>query len=210
MSSASPDSRGRPCRRRRTSRTGRVRDSCVSPTSSPTVRLSRRTSIRRTSSRSPSRNRASPSSHVSPIRSPPREPSEASVPISRPAASLRKPYERLHVTRDWDNRYRPVADIKISRDDARREVLRRIIRSLGVTSAEALAAYTRFEYNMGETRLRLREFEAEGWLAKGFLARGERAVLWAVKDGLDEVGRARYRRKFVWRPIDHQSIHLRS
>src|SRR5256712_570582 len=101
--------------------------------------------------------------------------------LSRPttAAALRKLYEGLHVTRDWDNRYRPVADIKISRDDARREVLRRIIRSLGVTSAEALAAYTRFEYNMGETRLRLREFEAEGGLAKGFLARGERAVVWA-------------------------------
>src|SRR5437867_106381 len=69
MSSASPDSRGRPCRRPRTSRTGCVRDSYVSPTSSPTVRLSRRTSIRRTSSRSPSRNRGSPSSRVSPIRS---------------------------------------------------------------------------------------------------------------------------------------------
>src|SRR3989454_531918 len=131
--------------------------------------------------------------------------------LSRPttAAALRKLYEGLHVTRDWDNRYRPVADIKISRDDARREVLRRIIRSLGVTSAEALAAYTRFEYNMGETRLRLREFEAEGWLAKGFLARGERTVLWAVKDGLDEVGRTPFRRKFVLTPMDNLFLYLR-
>src|SRR5256885_1088774 len=65
--------------------------------------------------------------------------------LSRPttAAALRKLYEGLHVTRDWDNRYRPVADIKISRDDARREALRRIIRSLRGTSAEAPAAETR-------------------------------------------------------------------
>src|SRR3989442_689562 len=188
MSSASPDSRGRPCRRRRTSRTGRVRDSCVSPTSSPTVRLSRRTSIRRTSSRSPSRNRASPSSHVSPIRSPPREPSEASVPISRPASGSKS-------SGPWRG--------------CTPRVLRRIIRSLGVTSAEALAAYTRFEYNMGETRLRLREFEAEGWLAKGFLARGERTVLWAVKDGLDEVDRTPFRRKFVLTPMDNLFLYLR-
>src|SRR5207247_6645345 len=83
--------------------------------------------------------------------------------LSRPAtaAALRDLYEGLHVTRDADNRYRRVPDRKIGRDEARREVLRRIIRSLGVTSAESLAAYTRFEYNMGETRLRLREFEKE-------------------------------------------------
>src|SRR2546428_3082974 len=82
--------------------------------------------------------------------------------LSRPTttAALRKLYEGLHVTRDSDNRYRPSADLKIGRDDARREVLRPIIRNPGLTSAEALAAYTRFEYDMRETRLRLREFEA--------------------------------------------------
>jgi len=113
------------------------------------------------------------------------------------------------VTRDSDNRYRLVSDMKISRDDARREVLRRIIRSLGVTSAEALAAYTRFEYNMGETRLRLREFVAEGWLVKGFLARGERTVMWAVKDGLEQIGHADFRRKFVLTPLDNLFLYLR-
>src|SRR5438445_1086649 len=119
--------------------------------------------------------------------------------LSRPSttAALRKLYEGLHVTRDSDNRYRLVSDMKIGRDDARREVLRRIIRSLGVTSAEALAAYTRFEYNMGETRLRLREFVAEGWVGKGFLARGDRSVMWAVKEGLERIGRGECLRGFV-------------
>src|SRR5207247_11076019 len=80
--------------------------------------------------------------------------------LSRPTttAALRKLYEGLHVTRDSDNRYRPVADLKIGRDDARREVLRRIIRSLGVTSAEAPAADARFGSNMGEARLRCAAF----------------------------------------------------
>ncbi len=131
--------------------------------------------------------------------------------LSRPttAAALRKLYEGLHVTRDADNRYRAVPDLKISRDDARREVLRRILRSLGVTSAEALAAYTRFEFNMGETRQRLREFEREGWLVKGFLARGERTVMWAVKDDLDRIGRLAFRRKFVLTPQDNLFLYLR-
>src|SRR6266540_66371 len=126
---------------------------------------------------------------------------EEEAPISRPrllilsdlsrptpAAALRKLYEGLHVTRDATNRYRPVPDAKIGRDDARREVLRRILKSLGVTSAEALAAYTRFEYNMGEIRQRLREFEREGWLTKGFLDHGERTVMWIVKEDLDRIG----------------------
>jgi ATP-dependent Lhr-like helicase len=131
--------------------------------------------------------------------------------LSRPttAAALRKLYEGLHVTRDADNRYRAVPDVKISRDDARRDVLRRIIRSLGVTSAESLAAFTRFEYNMGETRQRLREFEREGWLAKGFLARGERTVLWVLREDLDRIGTLDARRKFVLTPQDNLFLYLR-
>jgi len=131
--------------------------------------------------------------------------------LSRPttAAALRKLYEGLHVTRDADNRYRAVPDMKIGRDSARREVLRRIIRSLGVMSAEALSAYTRFEYNMGETRQRLRAFVEEGWLVKGFLARGERTVMWAVKEGLDQIGSVEFHRKFVLTPQDNLFLYLR-
>jgi len=131
--------------------------------------------------------------------------------LSRPAtaAALRNLYEGLHVTRDADNRYRLVPDLKIARDEARREVLRRIIRSLGVTSAESLAAYTRFEYNMGETRQRLREFEGEGWLTKGFLARGERTVMWILKDDVARIGELGFRRKFVLTPMDNLFLYLR-
>ena len=131
--------------------------------------------------------------------------------LSRPstATALKNLYEGLHVTRDADNRYRLVPDLKIGREEARREVLRRIIRSLGVTSAESLAAYTRFEYNMGETRQRLREFEREGWLTKGFLARGERTVMWILKDDIDRIGQLGFRRKFVLTPMDNLFLYLR-
>jgi hypothetical protein len=97
----------------------------------------------------------------------------------------------------------------MSRDEARRTVLERVIRSLGVTSAESLAAVTRFEYNMGETRQRLREFEREGWLTKGFLARGERTVMWVLKEDLDRIGTLDARRKFVLTPQDNLFLYLR-
>src|SRR5256886_2274329 len=105
--------------------------------------------------------------------------------LSRPTttAALRKLYEGLHVTRDSDNRYRPVADLRIGRDDARREVLRRIIRSLRVTSAEAPGAHTPFQDNMGGARLGFREFEAQGGVAKGFLARGGGTGVGGVQGG---------------------------
>jgi len=124
-------------------------------------------------------------------------------------AALRKLYQGNYVTRDASNRYRVVPDAKITREEARKEVLRRIIRSLGVTSAEALAAYTRFEFNMGDTRARLREFEREGWLTKGFLARGERTVYWVLKEEVDRIEDMTFRRKFVLTPMDNLFLYLR-
>ena len=144
-------------------------------------------------------------------------------PISRPrllslsdltpaatAAALRKLHEGSHVTRDPDHRYRRVEGLETTRADARKEVLRRLLLSLGVTSAEALAAYTRFEYRMAEIRERLREFEAEGWLAKGFLVRGERTVYWVLKDDLGDLEDASFHRKFVLTPMDNLFLFLRS
>ncbi len=131
--------------------------------------------------------------------------------LSYPATTdaLRTLYQGNYVTRDAGNRYRTVPDTKITKEEARKEVLRRIIRSLGVTSAEALAAYTRFEYNMGETRARLREFEREGWLTKGFLARGERTVYWVLKEDVSAIEDMTFRRKFVLTPMDNLFLYLR-
>ena len=125
-------------------------------------------------------------------------------------AALRKLIDGLHVTVLPDRRYVAVPDPEIPREEARKEILRRLIRSVGVTSAEALAGYTRFEFNMGETRLRLREFEAEGWLVKGFLARGERTLYWIVKEDLDSIERLTFRRKFVLTPMDNLFLFLRT
>ncbi len=133
--------------------------------------------------------------------------SDLSYPSTTDA--LKKLYQGNHVTRDAANRYRAVPDLKISQEEARKEVLRRIIRSLGVTSAESLAAYTRFEFNMGETRARLREFEREGWLTKGFLARGERTVYWVLKEDVDRLDDFAFRRKFVLTPMDNLFLYLR-
>ena len=126
------------------------------------------------------------------------------------ADALKRLYAGCHVTRDANNRYRAVSALKISRARAREEVLRRIVRSLGVTSAEGLAAYTRFEYSMAEIRRFLRAFEAEGWLAKGFLVRGERTLYWILREDLDGLTAEAPSRQFVLTPLDNLFLFLRS
>jgi ATP-dependent Lhr-like helicase len=126
------------------------------------------------------------------------------------AAALRKLYLATHVAQDGSGRIVPVRDAKTPRADARREVLRRLVTSLGVTSAEALSAYTRFEYNMAETRQILREFEEDGTLTKGFLARGERTVYWLSKPALRDLEGIESSRRFVLTPVDNLALFFRT
>ncbi|HTD81685.1 MAG TPA: crosslink repair DNA glycosylase YcaQ family protein, partial [Thermoplasmata archaeon] len=119
-------------------------------------------------------------------------------------------YGGCHLTRATDNRYRTVRDLRIPVEEARKAVLRRAAESLGVFSAEALANFLRFEFNMAETRRLLRELEREGRLVKGFFARGERTVYWMLKEGLDEIDALTFTRSFVLSPLDNLALFLRS
>jgi len=132
-------------------------------------------------------------------------------PLGRAATGrlLRELYAGVHITRDADNRYRTVRDGPWTTAQARSELLRRIVRSFGVFSAENLAAYTRFEYNMAEIRRLLRELERRGELVKGFFVRGERTLYWATPDALDEAEEPPLARTFVLTPLDNLSLYLR-
>ncbi|OGS48407.1 MAG: hypothetical protein A3K68_00475 [Euryarchaeota archaeon RBG_16_68_13] len=125
-------------------------------------------------------------------------------------ATLKTLLAGCHVVRDADGRFRVIEDSQMSRSEARKELLRRIIRSYGAISAENLATCTLYEYTMAEIRTLLREFEAEGWLVKGFLARGERTLHWVLKDDLAGIRGATVRRKFVLTPMDNLFLYLRS
>ncbi len=124
-------------------------------------------------------------------------------------ASLKRLFAACQVARGPDGRVRVVGDPKASADEARKEVLRRIVRSYGVISAENLSACTLYAYPMAEIRRRLREFEAEGWLVKGFLARGERTLYWILAEALDAVEGLSCDRTFVLTPMDNLFLYLR-
>ncbi len=122
---------------------------------------------------------------------------------------LKDLYAGIHVTRDADNKYCTVKDPQVSPAEARKEVMRRIVRSFGIFSAEGLSTYTRFEYNMAEIRRLLREMERDGDLVKGFFVRGERTLYWMTPDALEAADEADFSRSFVLTPLDNLSLYLR-
>jgi ATP-dependent Lhr-like helicase len=126
------------------------------------------------------------------------------------AEALKRLYRGLHVTRDEGGAYRTVKDVRVPVPEARKRVLRRIIENFGVFTAENLASFTRFEYNMAETRRILRELEDEGFLVKGFLAAGESSLYWAVKRELKRIPGSEFHRSFVLSPTDGLHLYLRS
>jgi len=125
------------------------------------------------------------------------------------AAALRKLQRALQVTKDEEGRFLRVQDSRHSGEAARRVVLERIVRAFGLFTAENLSAYTKHEYGMGEVRRLLREFEREGWLAKGFFARGERTVHWALRGDLPSLGKEPFQERFVLTPLDNLHVYFR-
>ncbi len=134
---------------------------------------------------------------------------ESPLGYAATAAALKTLMEGNYVTRDAANRYLVVPAPRLDAAKARREVLRMMFRAFGMFSAENLAAYTRFEYAMGEVRAILREFEDEGFLAKGFFVRGERTLYWMLREDLEHVGKVRFDGRFVLTPLDNLSLYLR-
>jgi len=125
------------------------------------------------------------------------------------ATALRKLERSLHVSRDETGRFRRVLDSRHAGPDARRVVLERIVQAFGLFTAENLSAYTKHEYGMGEVRRLLREFEREGWLAKGFLAQGERTVHWILREDLPALGKRPFQERFVLTPLDNLHVYFR-
>ena len=124
------------------------------------------------------------------------------------ATALRRLLRSLHLTRDEDGRFRLVPEGRHDVAAARKLVLERILRAYGVFTAENLAAYTKFEYNMGEVRALLREFEREGWLVKGFFARGERTVYWMLREDVARVADLKFKERFVLTPLDNLAVYF--
>ncbi len=133
-------------------------------------------------------------------------------------AEIRKRlYNGIFIIRTPTNWYKRVpGSSKMSKQAARKFILKRIIENFGIFSAENLAAFTKHEFRMSELRTILRTFEQEQFLVKGYFVEGEDTLYWMMKDGLEhELSRLKRqgnselkKLRFVLNPQDQLAHYL--
>ncbi len=97
-------------------------------------------------------------------------------------------YEGLYIIRNPMQKYEKVENYRnLTKQYARKFVLKRIIKNFGIFSAESLSAFTRREYSMKELRQILRDLEADGVVKKGFFKMGDDTLFWMIKDDLNNM-----------------------
>lgn len=109
---------------------------------------------------------------------------------------------------DQNKRLRLVPEIDMDPHEAMLAILRHSFRNFGIFTAENLARYIRYELPMKELRSALKELEAEGFLAKGFLVDGDESVYWVLRDEADRIGKVRSTEQFVLGPEDGLHTYL--
>lgn len=127
--------------------------------------------------------------------------------------ALKRLTDGLHVIGTSDEgkyAYMSVPDVEgMTPREARKFVLKRIIDSYGIFSAEKLAQYTSHEYKMDEIRRTLRQLEREGHLVKGYFVEGDETLHWVLKEDLDKLGKIKFKERFILTPRDNLSVYLR-
>jgi ATP-dependent Lhr-like helicase len=134
------------------------------------------------------------------------------VNLSDPSfkTTVKRLYDGLFITRTPFNYYQKLSSLpSLSRAQARRLVVRRIIENFGIFTAEGLASYLKREFSMEEIRALLREFEQDGILAKGYLVEGRGDLFWIVKGAEKNLKKLpKMRERFVLSPQDQLSYYL--
>jgi ATP-dependent Lhr-like helicase len=120
-------------------------------------------------------------------------------------------YEGLFIVRDSLNKYRRVQDYPLlTKQFARKYVLKRIIKNFGIFSVENLAGFTRHEFSVKELRKLLAELEDEHELVKGYFREDDDTLYWMHKDALNEIitNRTRFNKRLIVSPQDQLGAYL--
>lgn len=103
-------------------------------------------------------------------------------------SARRKLYEGLYIIRDPINKYMKVGDYRnLTRNYARKFVLKRIIKNFGIFSSENLSSFTKREYPMKELKKILRELEREGVVKKGFFRKDDDILYWMTTESVEKL-----------------------
>ena len=123
--------------------------------------------------------------------------------------SLARLYQSLNLVRTTQGNYRTLPVNRIYEPkEARFRVVKRLIMSFGIVSAEGLGMLLKGEIPMSELRQILLRLEEEDVLVKGFLKEGSETLYWIVKDDLDRVKGHLFQGSFVLNQADRLAHYL--
>jgi ATP-dependent Lhr-like helicase len=123
--------------------------------------------------------------------------------------SLTRLYQSLNLVRTTRGNYRTLPVNRIyETSEARFKVVKRLVLSFGIISAEDLGILLKGEIPMAELRKILSELEEEGTLVKGFLKEGSETLYWIVSEDLERVKGHLFQGSFVLTQADRLSHYL--
>ncbi len=123
--------------------------------------------------------------------------------------SLTRLYQSLNLVRTTRGNYRTLPVNRIyDVDEARFNVVKKLILSFGIVSAEDLGMLLKGEIPMAELRKILSGLEEDGILVKGFLKEGSETLYWIIKDELERVKGHLFQGSFILTQADRLSHYL--
>ena len=123
--------------------------------------------------------------------------------------SLARLYQSLNLVRTARGNYRTLPVNRIYEpEDARFYVVKRLILSFGIVSAEGLGMLLKGEIPMAELRKILLRLEKEEILVKGFLKENSETLYWIVKDDIEHIKGHLFQGSFVLNQGDRLAHYL--
>ena len=123
--------------------------------------------------------------------------------------SLARLYQSLNLVRTARGNYRTLPVNRIYEpEEARFYVVKRLILSFGIVSAEGLGMLLKGEIPMSELRKILLRLEKDGILVKGFLKEGSETLYWIVKEDIDYIKGHLFQGSFVLNQGDRLAHYL--
>jgi len=123
--------------------------------------------------------------------------------------SLTRLYQSLNLVRTTRGNYRTLPVNRIyEAGEAKFRVVKRLILSFGIISAEDLGMLLKGEIPMAELREILSKLEKEGTLVKGFLKEGSETLYWIISEDLERVKGHLFQGSFVLTQADRLSHYL--
>ena len=123
--------------------------------------------------------------------------------------SLARLYQSLHLVRTTRGNYRTLPINRLYEPEkARFMVVKRLIESFGIVSAEGLGMLLKGEIPMAELRKILSQLEDDELLIKGFFKEGSETLYWLLKDDIQLVKGHLFQGSFVLNQADRLAHYL--